>query len=114
MISKNYPLGKGQSREAILFVHPEKGEKLWDLYVWRFPQYDSTREPSLVTLTSKRHPDKTLDLKLLATFLPSKHQEVQNLRGIPYCDYVRRKAVFILEMGVDDLEMRYVEGERQD
>ena len=104
---------KPNQSATILSILPEKGESSWDLYLWRFPLYEGTQEPSLVTLTSKRHPDKTLDLKLLARFLPSKHQEVQTLQRIPYHDYVRRKALFILEMGVDGLEMRYVEGQKQ-
>jgi len=102
-----------QDLKTALFVHPEKGERLWDIYLWRFPQHDSTTEPSFVTLASKRHQDRTLDLKLLAFFLPSGHKEAQSIEGIPYHDYVRRKALFILEMGVDTLEKRYVEGEEQ-
>ena len=117
MVTPNYSQNQGkppgQPHESILFVHPEKEEQLWDIYVWRFPEYNGTAEPSLVTLTSKRHSDKALDMKLLATFLPSRHQEVQDIMGIPYCDYVRRKALFILEMGVDNLEKKYVEGEEQ-
>ena len=117
MVASDYPQGSGRpirkSPESILFVHPEKNEQLWDIYVWRFPQYNGTAEPSLVSLASKRHQDKSLDLKLIALFLPSRQVESQSIERIPYHEYVRRKANFVLELGTKNLEKRYMEGERQ-
>ena len=117
MVTPNYPQNQGkppgQPREPILFVHPEKNEQLWDIYVWRFNQNYGTREPSVVSLSSKRHQDRSLDMKIVFTYLPTKHQSVWDWKNLPYHRYVRDKALLIMEVGTEGLEKRYVEGQEQ-
>ena len=103
----------GQYPESILFIHPEKDEQLWDIYIWKFSQNNGTREPSFISLSSKRHQDRTLDMKIVFTYLPSKHQSIWDWHNLPYHEYVRDKALLILEVRIENLEKRFVEGKEQ-
>ena len=104
---------KGQHRETIIFVHPKKGEQLWDFYIWRFPENQDPRLPDLITFTSKRCQDNTLDVKMVLKYYPLHEQYVWSWRKLPYHIYVRNKAILMLQMGVDNLEMKFVEGREQ-